>query len=120
MTTEARKQMDLAISERQFQDQVVRFARLHQWRVYHTYDSRRSAAGFPDLLLCRLHPTTRGTTTELVFFEVKAERGRLTDAQSEWLFLLNAVPGVLARVVRPSDWPSIVEILATPPRGGSG
>jgi hypothetical protein len=36
--------------------------------------------------------------------EVKTERGKATDKQMDWLADLARVPGVLARLVRPSDW----------------
>ena len=36
-----------------FQPQVVKLAKLCGWRPYHTHDSRRSAAGFPDLILIK-------------------------------------------------------------------
>jgi hypothetical protein len=35
------------MTERTWQDQVVEAATLFGWAVYHTYDSRRSAPGFP-------------------------------------------------------------------------
>src|SRR5688572_19177552 len=40
-------------TERAFQAQVVKYARLMGWTAYHTHDSRRSQAGFPDLVLVR-------------------------------------------------------------------
>src|SRR5687768_17404949 len=115
MTATAQALLDRQVSEKQFQQQIVAFARLNGWRVYHPYDSRRSAAGWPDLALARLCPSQRGVTTELLFLECKTERGRLTEAQRDWLFVLNAAPGVVARVVRPSDWPEIVALLSRRP-----
>ena len=46
-------QPEPAPTEKQFQQSVVEVARTLKWRVYHTHDSRRSAAGFPDLVLTR-------------------------------------------------------------------
>ncbi|MEW6583441.1 MAG: VRR-NUC domain-containing protein, partial [Actinomycetota bacterium] len=57
----------LALSEAAFQDQVVDLARLRGWLVYHTFDSRHSAAGFPDLILAR--------GDRLVAAELKTQRG---------------------------------------------
>ena len=39
------------LKESDFQRAVIEMARLHGWLVYHTHDSRRSAPGFPDLVL---------------------------------------------------------------------
>src|SRR5688500_15836495 len=100
----ARAVLDAVISEKQFQAQIVALARLNGWRVYHPYDSRRSTAGWPDLALARLCPSQRGVTTELVFLECKVEAGRLTEAQRDWLFVLGAVPGIVAKVVSQSVW----------------
>lgn len=41
------------ISEKEFQAQVLDLARLTGWLCYHPHDSRRSAPGFPDLVLVR-------------------------------------------------------------------
>lgn len=121
MTTEARRVMDEAMTEKQFQDQIVRFARLHLWKTFHPYDSRRSTAGFPDLTLARIGMgDDEDWTTQLVFFEVKRQTGRVTEAQAMWIRVLDNAPGVVARVVRPSDWDAIVALLTTPPRGRGG
>lgn len=63
------------MKEKHFQALVVFYARSRGWRVYHTYDSRRSEPGFPDLVLVR---------NEVLYRELKAEKGRLTDAQKVW------------------------------------
>ncbi|MCC6312227.1 MAG: hypothetical protein IT345_15125, partial [Trueperaceae bacterium] len=64
---------DLLVGERDFQALVVQLARLRGWRVYHTFDSRRSPAGFPDLVLAR--------PPRLVIAELKSEKGRVADEQ---------------------------------------
>jgi len=46
-----------------------------------------------------------------VALELKSEKGKATDAQQEWIAALDAVPGIVARVVRPSDWDWIEEAL---------
>ena len=66
----------LAMSEKQLQAIVLKYARLHNWLAYHTFDSRRSAPGFPDLCMVR--------SGRLVFAELKRWRGRLTSAQEAW------------------------------------
>lgn len=103
----ARVELDLHVSEREFQRQITDLADLTGWRWFHVYDSRRSPAGFPDLVLLR-----RG---RLLFFEVKSASGRISRPQAAWLLDLAQVPGVIALAVRPSDWPKVERLL----KGGS-
>ena len=100
---QARAVMNGAVSEKEFQQTVVQYAQLRGWRTYHTYDSRRSASGFPDLTLVR--------GTQLVFAELKREGGRPTEDQQTWLDALGAVIGVDAYLWFPSDWPTIEDVL---------
>ena len=62
--------------EAQAQTTIVEVAMLRGWRWYHTHDSRRSPAGFPDLVLCR---------DRLVYAELKREGERLRADQVMWL-----------------------------------
>ena len=89
-------------TEKQFQATVVAYAELHGWLVYHPYDSRRSAQGFPDLTMVR--------DGRLIFAELKrTEKDKPTDAQKRWLRELgDACP---AYVWRPADWPEIERVL---------
>jgi hypothetical protein len=83
---------------------VRRCARERGFLVYHTYSSRKSEAGFPDLTLVR--------PGRLIFAEVKTRIGKLTRQQEMWLDLLKrSVPGVEVVVWRPSDWPDLREQL---------
>lgn len=107
--TTARAALDSTITEKAFQANVVRFATLSGWTVYHTYDSRRSAAGFPDLVMVR--------GSRLVFAELKTERGRVSVAQSIWLRALQVVMGKTGGIVsvyvwRPRDWGDIEDVLS--------
>ena len=87
--------------EKAFQAEVIKEARRLGWRHYHTYDSRKSAAGFPDLVLVR---------DRVVWVELKSATGRLTAAQEEWRDWLLAA-GQEWHLWRPADWPAIVEVL---------
>ena len=95
--------------EKQFMADVVRFARRAGWRTYHTHDSRKSEAGFPDLVMLR-----RG---EMVVAELKVGKNKETPEQSDWLhdFWLVGVNCPLGIVLtytwRPTDWPKIIEVL---------
>ena len=97
-----------AISEAAFQDKVVRLAKDAGWMVYHTYDSRRSEAGFPDLVLAhRDHG--------VIFAELKSASGKLTPAQQKWQNELSDATRLSdcagdryidVLVWRPADWDS--------------
>jgi len=91
------------VRERDLQETLVAAARYLGWASYHTYDSRRSQAGFPDLTLVR--------DGRLVFLELKTEKGRLRPEQQTWLDALAEVPGVVARVVRPADLDDVLDWL---------
>jgi len=80
-------------------EHIRALARRSGWLCYHTHDSRRSEAGFPDLVL------TNGQ--RVLFLECKTSTGKLTEAQARWLALLGRVPGVEARVIRPQDLAAI-------------
>ena len=63
------------ITEKQFQAQVVQIAKMKRWLVYHTWDSRRSEPGFPDLCLVR---------ERVLFRELKTDTGKLSPHQKLW------------------------------------
>lgn len=86
------------IAEKDWQAQVVELAQLYRWRVYHTYDSRRSHEGWPDLILAR--------PPELLAVELKTDTGRLRPAQREWLDTLTACHVEIA-VWRPRDFEAV-------------
>lgn len=95
----AREQMASTMTEREWQALVVAFAELHGWTIYHTHDSRRSAPGFPDLVMAR--------DARLIFAELKTSTGRVSRDQQRWLGLLERVavgnPEVEVAVWRPGD-----------------
>jgi len=93
-------------TEAQFQRQVIQLAHLLGWRSYHTHDSRRSAAGFPDLVLCR----ERGGVPRLIFAELKVRKNRLSDEQQAWLTAL-VNTGAEAYEWRPEDFDDIRDLL---------
>jgi len=93
---------DELVSEKRFQAELVRVLELTGWRVYHTYDSRRSAPGFPDLVCLK--------GQRLLALEVKSATGRVTPDQRAWLQALSIIPGVSAYVVRPA--PDLRELVA--------
>ena len=96
-----------SIPEADFLAYVTELATLCGWLVYHTYDSRRSQAGFPDLVLAR--------AAQLIFAELKTAKGKVTDAQIAWLDTLGALAATQSDVEvylwRPKDWAGIEKIL---------
>lgn len=55
---------------------IIDIARLLGWRVYHTFDSRKSEAGFPDLVLVR---------ERVIYAEIKMVGQRPRPSQIDWL-----------------------------------
>ena len=92
-----------AVSEKAFMQSVIELARVTGWLCYHTHDSRRSQAGFPDCVLVR--------GERLVCLELKTERGRLRPEQKVWLAALAKTEAEVC-LVRPSQWESLVELLS--------
>ena len=89
-------------TERGFQATVIALAKLYKWLVYHTHDSRRSQAGFPDLVLVK--------SPRIIYAELKTSRGKVRPEQVAWLEALRAC-GCDARLWRPEDWPEIERTL---------
>jgi VRR-NUC domain len=85
-------------SEASFQQQVYDAARALGWHAYHTWDSRHSAAGFPDLVLVR--------RPWLIVAELKRDGEHPSAAQQVWLDELAAC-GIETHVWHPADWPAI-------------
>lgn len=94
-------------TEGAFQVRVLELAERLDYRLrYHTHDSRRSEAGFPDLTL------VRPRDHRLVFLELKAGRKQPTDTQRLWLAELDQVTRVDAAVARDNrDWSALEELL---------
>lgn len=87
--------------EREWQAQVVRYARDLGWSVFHVANSKRSEPGWPDLALVR---------DRLVMAELKTETGRISPDQERWLALLEAA-GVETYLWRPSDLKDVLAVL---------
>lgn len=88
------------VTEKQLQQAIVQCARMLGWRCYHTFDSRGSEPGFPDLVLLRPNSMTGNP---LLFAELKTARGKLSSAQEGWLDALERA-GQWTFVWRPADW----------------
>ena len=100
-------------SERLWQDKVVQLARICGWHVDHTPTMRDGSGhwatgglkGKPDLWLLR-----DGEPAEVIYAELKTEKGRLSPEQKQVLSLLHRA-GLEVHVWRPSDFDLIRERL---------
>ena len=77
---------------------VLNYARHHGWLAYHTWSSKRSEPGFPDLVMLR--------DGECLVAEVKSAEGKLTQAQALWLAGFRRA-NMETHVWRPDDWDAI-------------
>ena len=100
---EYRQEFAYPQSEAEFQAQVIRLAKAFDWRYYHTFDSRASVPGFPDLVLVR--------ADRLIFAELKGRRGRVRAEQQRWLTDLRRTRKCEVYVWRPADMKQIASVL---------
>lgn len=98
------------MTEMELQSAVIELAKLTGWMIHHDRPAQRrdgrwytaieGDAGFPDLVLVR--------SPRIIFAELKAERGSLTEPQRDWLGLLDGVaeeaPRMEVHLWRPDDW----------------
>lgn len=95
--------MGLKMTEKELQQSIVDEAKNLGWLVYFTWSSIHSPRGIPDLIL------TRGGL--LAFWELKSDKGIVSEAQRAWLNALSLVPGVDVRTVRPEDLEDVYKFL---------
>ena len=96
--------MILKLSERDFQAQLMQVVEMFGGLVYHTYDSRRSARGYPDLTIV----LKNGPARRVIWAELKAGKKQPTDSQWIWL---RGLPDHQAYLWRPDDWDDAVRII---------
>ena len=101
------------MTEAEFMQQIIDLAHLYSWHVVHfrpawSKDGKRcmtavsaDGAGWPDLVLVK--------SNHLIFWEVKADKGRVSVEQLAWIERLSEVAFV--GVVYPRDWSLIQEVL---------
>lgn len=96
-TRKKRPSMDDLVLERSLQETIRQAASLHRWPCYyHTYDSRKSPKGFPDIVIAGYG--------QLIMWELKRQGKDPTDSQQEWIDELGKVEGPpIVDVIRPQD-----------------
>jgi len=92
------------VTERIWMGQVREIAKVLGWLVYHTYSSKRSPHGFPDVVLVR--------PPRVIFAELKRESGKLTIEQETWAEELSQCPGVEYYLWRPSQLQDVGDALS--------
>ncbi len=91
--------------EKDWQKQVRQLAEtLGYRRAYHTFDSRRSDTGFPDLVL------VSAQRKRVVYLELKREKGKVSERQAEWIRDLDAA-GAEVYIVRPRHIQALAVVL---------
>ena len=96
--------VDEILTEADFQGLVLGVAETFGWEVFHDGDSRRSNAGFPDLVLVK--------DGRIIFAELKREKGAYpSKAQMKWQSVLGKAAGdnVMVALWRPSsNWQGVL------------
>lgn len=101
MAVDAQAVIAKSISEKELSQFVVDLARLLGWKVarWPTWRATGTDPGVPDLLLVR--------NGRLIFAELKTEKGKVSEAQEDWLNDLSVAAmgaDVELYIWRPSSW----------------
>lgn len=97
------------MTERELRQSLVHAAREFGWKVYFSWTSIHSPAGFPDLCMVR--------GTRLIFAELKTDKGKVSEPQQEWIDALRGTPAE-CYLWRPTDIEQAYRILMAPNAGG--
>lgn len=107
----ARRQPAIVLPEQpedDFQDSVISLLKMAGWPpelIYHTFDSRRSRAGFPDIV------AVKPSDGRLLIAELKRDSANPTPAQQRWLDALDTVRHFDVHLWRPRDTDKIVRTI---------
>ena len=103
----------MTVSEKLFQDQVIKIAKMQRWLVFHASPSsprpgvwRSDGKGFPDLVLVSTAVPSRG----VIFCELKTADGKLSPEQEKYARALIAA-GIEYHLWRPRDLDVIADRL---------
>lgn len=91
------------MTEAELQQRITDLCDWMKLTWHHETDSRRSKAGFPDLVIVG--------PGGVLFAELKTEKGRVSPEQQVWLSALE-LAGAEVYVWRPSHWPFIMRRLS--------
>ncbi len=88
--------------EKEWQKRVEDVLRQYGWLVFHTLRSKGSTPGYPDICAVK--------GERLLYAELKTEKGRLSEAQNEWMDALARVPCAEVYIWRPSQFDEVLEV----------
>ena len=96
--------MNNLITHKQFQQQIIDLAKLsgYEW-IYHTWNSRHSPAGFPDLVIIK--------EGRQIVAELKVGKDNLSAEQYFWLLEFKKVKNTEVYVWWPNDWDEIERVI---------
>ena len=89
------------LTEKEWMAQIAGLAKQLGWVRYHTLRSKGSQPGFPDDVLLR---------DRAIFIEYKTEKGKLSDAQKDWIRRL-IVANAEVYVARPRHLEELARVL---------
>lgn len=92
-------------SESDRQRVIIAAAEQYGWLWYHSTDSRRDPAGWPDLVLVK--------PPRVLFVELKSTGGRVRPEQHVWMAALAECDTIASGYVYPSDDTALLERLRT-------
>jgi hypothetical protein len=92
-----------ALTEKAFQAMVITGLRQRGWLVFVVPDMRMTTAGLPDIVAIR--------PGRVLLWELKTEKGRVRPEQQVVIDALPPGSTVDARIVRPSQWAEVEEVL---------
>lgn len=90
------------MKESELQRKVIETCNWLGLRHYHTFDSRKSAAGFPDLVIVG--------PLGVLFVELKSDKGLVSPQQEAWVADLERA-GAEAFIIRPAGFDHLVKRL---------
>lgn len=94
----------IPVTEADLREQIRTLCDLYHWKMYFTWRSIHSPAGFPDLVLVST------AQRRVIFAELKRDGGKLTEHQEEWLVALEAA-GQEVYIWHPGDIENIARLL---------
>ena len=101
----------IPVTEANWQNTVVELAQtLGYTHIYHTWDSRHSAAGFLDLVMVRPGDWYDSLKQRVVYLECKGTKGQPTVDQQDWIETLRDA-GQEAYCFWPDQWDELVGVL---------